>query len=219
MGSNGNNSQAMRIRVKFAKTEPMRFTSHLDLYRGWERMLRRADLPLIFSQGYNPRPRIQLAAPLPLGITSSCEIIDIRLSYGSHDPGPVKSRLIQVQPPGIEVQEVIFVDPDSPPLQKMVHAAEYSVTLLDPTPNLDCKIATLLNSESILRQRRGKSYDLRPLTIDLSLVPGRDNSPNQLLMQLSAQEGGTGRPEEVLLALDIPPENTRIERTRLIYQD
>jgi len=67
----------MRIRVKFAKTEPMRFTSHLDLYRAWERLLRRADVPLVFSQGYNPRPRIQLAAPLPLGITSNCEIIDI----------------------------------------------------------------------------------------------------------------------------------------------
>jgi radical SAM-linked protein len=219
MGSNGNNSVAMRIRVKFAKTEPMRFTSHLDLYRAWERLLRRAGIPVTFSQGYNPRPRIQLAAPLPLGITSSCEIIDIWLSNGSHDPGAVKSRLIQVQPPGIEVQEVIFVDPDSPPLQKMVHASEYAVTLLDPTPNLDPKIATLLNSESILRQRRGKSYDLRPLINNLSLVPGRDITSIQLFMQLSAQEGGTGRPEEVLLELEIPPENTRIVRTSLIYQD
>jgi radical SAM-linked protein len=209
----------MRIRVTFSKTEPMRFTSHLDLYRAWERLLRRAGIPVTFSQGYNPRPRIQLAAPLPLGITSSCEIIDIRLSNGSYQPDTIKSRLIQVQPPGIEVQEVIFVDPDSPPLQKMVHAAEYAVALLDPTPNLDPKIATLLNSASILRQRRGKSYDLRPLINNLSLVPDRDNSPNQLLMQLSAQEGGTGRPEEVLLALEIPPENTRIERKRLIYQD
>ena len=219
MGSNGNNSVTMRIRVIFAKTEPMRFTSHLDLYRAWERLLRRADVPLIFSQGYNPRPKIQLAAPLPLGITSRCEIIDIWISDRQSDLQPLKTRLIQAQPPGIEVQEVIFIDPDSPPLQKMVHTAEYAVALLDPTPNLDPKIATLLNSESILRQRRGKSYDLRPLISDLSLLPGRDNSPNQLLMQLSAQEGGTGRPEEVLLALDITPENTRIVRTSLIYQD
>lgn len=219
MGSNGNSNMTMRIRVKFAKTEPMRFTSHLDLYRAWERLLRRAGIPVTFSQGYNPRPRIQLAAPLPLGITSSCEIIDIWLSNGSHDPGAVKSRLIQVQPPGIEIQEVIFVDPDSPPLQKMVHASEYAVALLDPTPNLDTKIATLLNSESILRQRRGKSYDLRPLINNLSLVPGRDITSIQLFMQLSAQEGGTGRPEEVLLELEIPPENTRIVRTSLIYQD
>ena len=219
MGSNSNNSKTMRIRVKFAKTEPMRFTSHLDLYRAWERLLRRADVPLVFSQGYNPRPRIQLAAPLPLGITSGCEIIDIWMSDSQSDLQTFKTRLIQVQPPGIEVREVECIDPKSPPLQKKVQAAEYSVTLLDPTPNLDRKITALLKSDSILRQRRGKSYDLRPLINELSLVLGQDNSSIQLFMQLTAQEGGTGRPEEVLLALDITPENTRIVRTRLIYQD
>ena len=217
MGSNGNNSKTMRIRVKFAKTEPMRFTSHLDLYRAWERLLRRADVPLVFSQGFNPRPRIQLAAPLPLGITSSCEIIDIWMSDNQLDLQTLRTRIIQVQPPGIEVHGVEYIDPKFPPLQKKVHAAEFSVALLDPTSNLDRKIATLLNSESILRQRRGKSYDLRPLINDLSLVPGQDIAPIQLFMQLSAQESGTGRPEEVLLALEIPPENTRIERIRLLY--
>ena len=219
MGSNGNNSKTMRIRVKFAKTEPMRFTSHLDLYRAWERLLRRADVPLVFSQGYNPRPRIQLAAPLPLGITSSCEIIDIWMSDNQLDLQTLRTRIIQVQPPGIEVREVEYIDPNFPPLQKEVHAAEYSVALLDPTSNLDHKIATLLNSESILRQRRGKSYDLRPLINELSLLPEADNTSFQLFMQLSAREGGTGRPEEVLLTLEIPPENTRIVRTSLVYQD
>ena len=81
------------------------------------------------------------------------------------------------------------------------------------------KIETLLNSETILRQRRGKSYDLRPLIKELTLSPEGENSSNKICMRLSAQEGGTGRPEEVLLALDIQPENTRIERTRLVFQD
>ncbi len=219
MGSNGSSPVAMRIRVNFAKTEPMRFTSHLDLYRAWERLLRRADMPLIFSQGYNPRPRIQLAAPLPLGITSSCEIIDIWLSNNSHEPGAIKSHLVQVQPPGIEVLEVIAVDPSSPPLQKKVFASEYYVALLESTPNLDLKITALLESETILRQRRSKSYDLRPLIKELTLSQVGDNSSNQIIMRLNAQEGSTGRPEEVLLALEIQPENTRIERTQLLIQD
>jgi len=210
---------AMRIRVTFSKTEAMRFTSHLDLYRAWERLLRRAGIPVKFSQGYNPRPRIQLASPLPLGITSNCEIIDIWLSNDSHEPGAVKSRLIQVQPPGIEVQDVEFVDPDSPPLQKKVHAAEYAVALLDPTPYLDRRITSVLNAETIQRERRRKSYDLRPLIKELSLSPGGDNGPIQIFMELNTQEGSTGRPEEVLLALDIPPENSRIQRSRLIIQD
>ena len=218
MGSKGSNSRIMRIRVTFAKTKPMRFTSHLDLYRAWERMLRRAGLPLVFSQGYNPRPRLQFASPLPLGITSRFEIIDIWLSGGPYDLEVINSQLIQNQPPGIEVLEVKFVEPDSPPLQKKVYAAEYTVALLDQTPNLDSKIETLLNSETILRQRRGKSYDLRPLIKELNLSPEGEDSSNKICMHLTAQEGGTGGPEEVLLALDIQPENSHIERTRLVFQ-
>jgi len=219
MGSNGSISRTIRIRVTFAKTKPMRFTSHLDLYRAWERMLRRAGLPLVFSQGYNPRPKLQLAVPLPLGITSCFEIIDFWLSGGPDDLETINSQLLQAQPPGIEVLEVKFVEPDSPPLQKKVCAAEYTVALFDRTPTLDSKIETLLNSETILRQRRGKSYDLRPLIKEVNLSPEGENDSNKIFMSLTAQEGGTGRPEEVLLALDIQPENTRIERTRLVFQD
>jgi radical SAM-linked protein len=219
MTSNSTKVMAMRIRVKFAKTEPMRFTSHLDLYRAWERLLRRADMPLVFSQGFNPRPRIQLAAPLPLGITSRFEIVDFWLSTGPGDLETISSRLTHAQPPGIEVVEVILVETDSPPLQKKVYAAEYTVALLDRTPNLDHKIETLMSSEKLLRQKRGKSYDLRPLIKELTLSTVGGDISNYIFMRLNAQEGRTGRPEEVLLALDIRPENTIIERTRLLFQD
>lgn len=215
MGSNGINSKTMRIRVKFAKTEPMRFTSHLDLYRAWERLLRRANVQLVFSQGYNPRPKLQLAAPLPLGITSCSEIIDFWLSEGPDDLEILTSELIQVQPPGIDIMMVKSVDPSAPPLQKKVTAAQYEVTLLEQSFELDQRIKSLLNSEAIIRQRRGKSYDLRPLIQELSID---SDDPNLIQMLLIAQEGSTGRPEEVLLALDIQPENTRIERTKIIYQ-
>ncbi len=80
------------------------------------------------------------------------------------------------------------------------------------------KIETLLNSETILRQRRGKSYDLRPLIKELNLSPEGEDSSNKICMHLTAQEGGTGGPEEVLLALDIQPKNSHIERTRLVFQ-
>jgi uncharacterized protein (DUF2344 family) len=88
---NGKPAVAMRIRAEFAKTEAMRFTSHLDLYRAWERLLRRAGLPLQFSQGYNPRPKLQLAAPLPLGMTSQVEIIDFWLSGETYDLDQIHS--------------------------------------------------------------------------------------------------------------------------------
>jgi radical SAM-linked protein len=66
----------MRLRITFAKTEAMRFTGHLDLHRTWERCFRRARLPLAYTQGFNPHPRLNLAAALPLGFTSQGEMID-----------------------------------------------------------------------------------------------------------------------------------------------
>ena len=216
MTSNSNKVMAMRIRVKFAKTEPIRFTSHLDLYRAWERLLRRADMPLVFSQGYNPRPKLQLAAPLPLGITSRAEIIDFWLSDGPGDLDLLESQLLAAKPPGIEIQTIETIDPAAPPLQKKVTAAQYEITLLDQIPHIDQTIESLLNSEAIIRQRRGKSYDLRPLILELG-VKGKGSEFIQ--MRLNAQEGSTGRPEEVLMALEIQPENTRIERTSLIIHN
>ena len=209
----------MRIRVLFAKTEAMRFTSHLDLYRAWERTLRRAGLPVVFSQGYNPRPRVQLAAALPLGFTSIGEIIDIWLEGDSHDLETIKSVLTNSQPPGIDILEVIQVDPASPPLQKLITSAEFLVTLPHPIPQLKQKIDTLLTSDTISRQRRGKTYDLRPLIEELAPMREDGNSHQQLFIRLVAQEGLTGRPEEVLLAMDIPPESTRIQRTKIIFSN
>jgi radical SAM-linked protein len=68
-----------RLRLVFAKDGPARFIGHLDLARTLERMLNRAQIPLAYTQGYNPRPRMQLATALPLGFTSECEIADIWL--------------------------------------------------------------------------------------------------------------------------------------------
>ncbi len=206
----------MRIRVKFAKTEPMRFTSHLDLYRAWGRLLRRAGLSLVFSQGFNPRPKMQLAAPLPLGITSRAEIIDFWLSDFIDDINQLKSRLVAAQPPGIDIQTAESIELTAPPLQKSVLAAEYQAALLDRVPQLIQRIETLLSSESVIRQRRGKSYNLRPLIKELGIINGESQT---LQMLLNAEEGSTGRPEEVLLALEIQPENTRLMRTRLHIQD
>ena len=74
-----------------------------------------------------------------------------------------------------------------------------------------------MESESIIRTRRGKEYDLRPLIEDLSLIPEGEGQEARVFMKLSAREGATGRPEEVLDVLGIAFEETRIERTRLTF--
>ena len=68
-----------RIRICYAKTEPLRYTSNLDVHKVWERLLLRARLPLAYSQGFHHQPRINQAAPLPLGFTSRVEMVDIWL--------------------------------------------------------------------------------------------------------------------------------------------
>ena len=72
-------NQPQRVRICFAKTDAMRFIGNLDLFKAWERACRRAGLPLAYSQGYNPQPKLNLASALPLGFTSQAELIDIWL--------------------------------------------------------------------------------------------------------------------------------------------
>jgi radical SAM-linked protein len=207
----------MRIRIKFAKTDAMRFTGNLDLHRAWERSFRRADLPLAYSQGFNPRPRIQLASALPLGFTSQEEIVDVWLE----EDLPLKAinaALEDALPPGLQLLEITEVDLRSPALQTQIEASEFIVTLLDSLPNLDKRLEALLRLEELIRQRRGKSYDLRPLILDIALLPSGKSDPPRIFLRLASREGATGRPEEVIDALGIPVYNTRVERTKLIFE-
>src|SRR3972149_7725894 len=71
--------EAARYRITFAITHAMRYVGHLDLLRAWERTLRRAELPLAYTQGFHPHPRIQIAAALPLGCTAAAELMDLWL--------------------------------------------------------------------------------------------------------------------------------------------
>jgi radical SAM-linked protein len=208
----------MRLRITFAKTDAMRFTSHLDLHRAWERTFRRAGLPLAYTQGFSPHPRLNLASALPLGFTGEAEIIDAWLE--SDLPiAQITESLNPSLPPGIQLHSLFEVKPSLPALQSVLEANEYWITLLDHVAGLQEKIEAILDSESILRERRGKTYDLRRLIEALVLQETRSGDPQQLLARLSAREGATGRPEEVLETLGIPPTSARIHRKRLIFAE
>jgi radical SAM-linked protein len=207
----------MRLRITFRKTDAMRFTGHLDLHRTWERTFRRAGLPLAYSQGFHPQPRINLACALPLGFTSQSEMADVWLQ--SELPlREIKDSLDKAAPPGIEILGIEEMDPQLPSLQTQVSSAEYIVTVLDSIPRLDERIQELLTAGSLLRERRGKSYDLRPLIEELRRSPDDERGHTCLWMRLAARAGATGRPEEVLAALGIIPESARIHRTRLLFE-
>ena len=204
-----------RYRVYFSKTEEMRFTGHLDLILTWERTFRRAGLPLAYSEGFSPRPVLNMAAPLPLGFTSTGEIGDFWLSdIISLDQ--FQSDLEKSLPPGLLLREIREIDDIfGPKLPSLVLAASYSITLNEIHPELAADINGLINSQNLIRERKGKSYDLRPLI--KSLEPDQSN-PNIVQMTLSNLPGATGRPDEVLAALGIPILGTRISRKEIILE-
>jgi radical SAM-linked protein len=209
----------MRARITFTKQGPLRYTGHLDLHRLWERAMRRAELPITYSQGFHPQPKISLAAALPLGFSSRSEVLDVRLN----DDIPVEeiaTRLKESLPPDIQVLKVESVDERAPALQTQVLSATYEARLSEPIDpsELTRRVEEMMKAETLPRERRGKFYDLRPLIEMLSVIT-EANGKVWLRMVLAAREGATGRPEEVLTALGIEPDTVRVERTRLIFQE
>ncbi|MBI3174532.1 MAG: DUF2344 domain-containing protein [Chloroflexi bacterium] len=207
----------MRLRVTFAKLNALRYTGHLDLHHIWERAARRAELLLAYSQGFHPQPKISLASALPLGFSSRCEVMDMRLSEEIPLDG-LKERIQAAVPSGLQILKVESVDEKLPALQTLVAEAEYEAVLTEPADGSTLKqqVAEMLGASSLPRERRGKSYDLRPLIGQVHVVETPQGSIH-LTMRLSAREGATGRPEEVLDHLGIPADTVRVERTRLIF--
>ena len=207
----------MRLRVTFAKLNALRYTGHLDLHHIWERAARRAELPLAYSQGFHPQPKISLASALPLGFSSRCEVMDMRLSEEIPLEG-LKERIQAAVPSGLQILKVDSVDEKLPALQTLVAEAEYEAVLTEPADGsmLKQRAAEMLAASSLPRERRGKSYDLRPLIGRVDVIETPQGGLH-LTMRLSAREGATGRPEEVLDQLGIPADTVRVERTRLIF--
>jgi radical SAM-linked protein len=209
-----------RFRITYAKTHSLRYTGNLDIHKIWERTIRRAGLALAYSQGFHPQPRLHQASPLPLGMTSRCEMVDLWLTDDSPvlTPEQIQHSLSKNVPAGLELQTVEVIPLDAPALQTQIAAAEYIVSFLDEitiTTLLD-SVRTIMAQSTVMRERRGKNYDLRPLILDLQV---QQSDPLLLTMQLSACENATGRADEVMLALNIEPALTRIERTNLIFKN
>lgn len=206
-----------RYRLTFSKGEAMRFTSHLDLYRAWERCFRRANLPLLYSQGYTPRPKINIGLPLPLGLRAEREYLDLWLTEGL-PAGEIHDRLRQTKPPGLKITELEAIDPHTPKLQKRIIAANYRASFPESTLELEQlkdKVEALLAAETHHRERRGKRYDLRPLIEELEVETDEDSEGIHLSMRLKARPNATGRADEVLLSLGLNPEQAVITRDRI----
>jgi radical SAM-linked protein len=212
-----------RLRITFAKDEPIKYISHLDLMRAWERALRRAQVPLAYSEGFNPRPKISIAAPLPVGFTGRGEVMDIVLS-SRISPYNFAKRIKPHLPPGLEILSVEEVYLSLPSLQSQMRYAEYRVVVEseEALAEMEKRVEEVLSAQSLPRQRERKGkvteYDLRPLIDDL-WIEGREGGAYILGMRLQSDSQATGRPDEALEAMGLGDVPRSIERTRCLLGD
>jgi len=212
-----------RLRVAFCKGPEIRYISHLDVVRVWERLLRRADVPLAYSLGFNPHPKLFFAAALPLGFTSRAEMLDVFFER-SIETQACANRLQAQLPVGLQLVSVTQVPVDLPSLPGQVVAAEYEawVTSQEDPQKMQSRLDQFLSAETIPRRRERptgvRSYDLRPLVQTLRLT-ARSADVHVLAMRLQADQKGTGRPDEVLAALGLAAGIRSIERVRLLLYE
>jgi radical SAM-linked protein len=205
-----------KVRIRFRKTGDMRLIGHHDLMRCFERMLRRAALPYRCTEGFNPKPRLVFALPLPLGIEGCQEVAELEL--GAELPADeIRDRLARQAPAGLEILAAERIDG-----RKTVHARLACYRIEVPSEHwaaLPRSIAALLNSPScwVERQRpHRRTLDIRPYLQDL-----RWQQP-ALEMGLLVTPAGTARPEEILGLLglqELLDKGGVFERTRLELDD
>lgn len=170
-----------KIRLKFKKRGQLRFLSHLELAHLFYRASRRAGLPLCYSEGFHPMPKIIFARALPVGVESLMETVDIELD-GKVNPPDVKERLNRVLTEGVEVMEAEEVLPSSP-ASSLSPRSVYWVTL-DQTlskEEVTARIGKAFESSELFidQERKGKkrSVDIRPLIERMEVVSsGQDAS-------------------------------------------
>ncbi len=206
-----------RLRIIFGKSGILKYTSNLDIAKIWERVLRRAELPVLYTQGFNTRPRIQLALPLPLGITSECEILDVALREKIiFQEAELIERLLRVAPGGLTIHAIAEVEVRASAMQSLILSAEYRIRFED---GLDAfmlrkKIDDLLNRETIIveriRKRKRSVMDLRPLIIALYL-----DEANDLIAHLSVGDRGNMRPDQLIEQMGLADEYHSVHRYRL----
>jgi len=211
-----------RLRIRFCREEEIKFISHLDIMRLWQRTLHRADIPLAYSEGFSPHPKISLAAPLQVGVTSQAELMDI-FCTGWVSPHFFTNAVNQQLPSGIKILQVYAVAPTMPSLQSQVSHTEYEVQIETEKdkPDIESALASLLAAKKLPwhheRDTGTRNYDLRALIDKLWLTDWHKGSCT-IGMRLRCDNTGSGRPEQVAAALGFANHPKSIHRTKLILK-
>jgi radical SAM-linked protein len=209
-----------RLRIRFRRGPELKFISHLDIMRLWIRALRRAQIPLVYSEGFNPHPKISIAAPLSVGTTGENEFMDIVVER-MVSPHWLINAVNQQLPPGVEVLEVYPIPINVPSLQSQVRSALYRVEVVTGKSigEIESDIRRLLSLEHLPwhheRDTGRRNYDLRALIEEIKIA-GYQDGVCTLEMKLRSDEIGSGRPEQVIFALGFNEQPKSIHRVKLV---
>jgi len=201
----------MRLRIRYSKKGKVRFISHRDVARIWERALRRVGVSVAYSQGFSPRPKLSFGLALSTGHESEAEFLDLELSDEDGDWTAVRgedlaARLTAALPVGLDVVAVAPVEKGDS-LQQAVTSCTWAIEVDDVDREyMDAWVAGVLSREEIVveRERKGKPVveDLRPHVLALD-VTGTTETGIRLSADLGTQPRAL-RPTELLAAMDPP---------------
>ena len=211
-----------RLRLRFGRAEELKYISHPDVIRAWERSFRRVSIPLAYSQGFTPHPQISIAAPLAVGMTSDVELMDIRLTTWM-PPQSFTMKLAGQIPRGFQLLDTWIVGLNLPSLQSILAFAEYIVVINTERKHQDVQdcIKSLLRKKELpwfhYRGEKTHYYDLRALIDDI-WIADCSRSGYSLGMRLCCGHAGSGRPEQVVSALGFCHYPVSIHRSKLILE-
>jgi radical SAM-linked protein len=205
-----------KVRIRFRKGGELRLVSHHDLMRCFERMLRRADLPFHFTEGFNPKPRLVFALSLGLGIAGAEEVVELELDQ-ELPAEEILEKLRHQAPSGLELFQANRIDPKS---TAQVHRVSYRISIPpEKQTGLPERIAAILANPHCWVERARptpRRLDVRGYIRDLNL------KKNLLEMDLQVTPQGTARPDEILRLLglgELLTEGAILERSKLELLD
>jgi radical SAM-linked protein len=190
-----------RLRVHYAKRGRLRFTSHRDFARAFERALRRAEVPMGYSAGFSPHPKISYVGAAPTGVASEAEYLEIGLARDC-DPEAVRRALDEALPEGLDIVEVVVAGPGSLPAR--MEASHWQVELPGVTPADAARaLAALLDRTELTVERLTKDgrrdIDVRPAILHAELMGGERAILDLVVRQVTPSV----RPDDILAALRI----------------
>jgi radical SAM-linked protein len=188
-----------RLRVRYAKRGRLRFTSHRDFSRAFERALVRARIPMAYSSGFNPHPRISYAGASPTGAASEAEYLEIGLAE-TVDPARLARDLDASLPDGLDVLEVVESSPGS--LADRLEASRWRIDIAEPPDHLAAAVEAFLARESVTVERMTKkglrSFDCRAAVLALELTAYDGDSRLEVVLRHTVP---AVRPDDVVTAL------------------